>query len=54
MKSQTKIKGWNIKLQVSIEEERQIKKDAIDYDMKVAEYIKHKLLDRLSVEGIST
>ncbi|MDJ0718343.1 MAG: hypothetical protein QNJ54_29645 [Prochloraceae cyanobacterium] len=52
MKSSSKnlatIKGWNIKLQVSVEEERRIKKDAIDYDMKVAEYIKHKLLDNLS------
>ncbi len=47
-KTKAKVKGWNIKLQVSCEEERKIKKDAIDYDMKVAEYIKHKLLDRLS------
>ena len=48
-KTKAAVKGWNIKLQVSVEEERKIKKDAIDYDMKVAEYIKHKLLDRLSV-----
>ena len=52
-KKQTNTKGWNIKLQVSIEEERKIKKDAIDYDLKVAEYIKQKLLDRLSTNQIS-
>ncbi len=50
----TSTKSWNIKLQVNIEEEKQIKKDAIDHEMKVAEYIKYKLLDRLSPKVIST
>lgn len=37
-------KEWHIKLKVSPEEEQKIKKDAIDYEMKVAEYIKFKVL----------
>ena len=48
-KNQPHLKSWNIKLRVSHEEESIIKKEAIDYDMGLAEYIKHKLLDRLSV-----
>lgn len=38
------IKEWNVKLRVSPEEEKKIKKDAIDYEMKLAEYIKFKVL----------
>jgi len=38
------IKEWHVKLKVSREEEQKIKKDAIDYEMKVAEYIKFKVL----------
>ena len=37
-------KEWHVKLKVSPEEERKIKKEAIDNDMRVAEYIKLKLL----------
>ena len=37
-------KEWHVKLRVSPEEEQKIKKDAIDYEMKVAEYIKFKAL----------
>ena len=47
-KNQLTLKGWNIRLKVSPEEERKIKKEAIDNDMRVAEYIKQVLLDRLS------
>ncbi len=38
------MKDWNVKLRVSLEEEKKIKKDAIDYEMKLAEYVKFKLL----------
>ena len=38
------LKDWNIKLKVSPEEEKRIKKEAIDNDMRVAEYIKLKVL----------
>lgn len=38
------IKEWNVKLRVSPEEEKKIKKDAIDYEMKLSEYIKFKVL----------
>ncbi|MGF1487655.1 MAG: hypothetical protein ACFBSE_11250 [Prochloraceae cyanobacterium] len=38
---------WNIKLKVNFEEESLIKKEAIDYHMGLAEFIKDKLLDRL-------
>ncbi len=40
-------KTWNIKLKVNAEEESLIKKQAIDYQMGLAEFIKQKLLDRL-------
>jgi len=43
MDSQLK-KEWHVKLKVSLEEEQKIKKDAIDYEMKVGEYIKFKAL----------
>ncbi len=43
-KSQNCLKGWSIKLQVSPEEEKKIRKEAIDNDMRVAEYIKVKVL----------
>ncbi len=39
------IKEWHVKLKVSLEEERRIKKEAIDNDMRVSEYIKLKILD---------
>lgn len=39
-----RLKEWHIKLKVSYEEERRIKKEAIDHDMRVAEYIKSKIL----------
>ena len=48
------LKSWNIKLRVSFEEESLIKKQAIDYQMGLAEYIKQKLLDRLSTNAIPT
>jgi len=38
------VKEWHVKLKLSLEEEQKIKKDAIDYEMKVAEYIKFKAL----------
>jgi len=38
------IKQWHIKLKVSIEEERKIKKEAIDQGLQVGEYIKLKVL----------
>ena len=43
-KTPTTLKGWSIKLQVSPEEEKRIKKEAIDNDMRIAEYVKLKLL----------
>lgn len=52
IKSQTSLKDWSIKLRLHPDEERRIKKDAIDCDMRVAEYIKHKLLDNLSNKKI--
>ena len=39
-----KTKEWHIKLRVSHEEERKIKKEAIDNDMRIADYVKQKLL----------
>lgn len=39
------IKQWHVKLKVSIEEERRIKKEAIDHGLKVADYIKLKVLE---------
>jgi len=53
-KIQSNQKQWNIKLRVNPEEESLIKKDAIDYQMGLAEYIKNKLLNRLSTNKIST
>ena len=44
-----KIRQWNIKLRVSSEEERKIKKEAIDHDMRVAEYIRLKVLANSSI-----
>ncbi|MDJ0718810.1 MAG: hypothetical protein QNJ54_32055 [Prochloraceae cyanobacterium] len=38
------IKEWHVKLKVSLEEEHRIKKEAIDNNMRVAEYIKLKIL----------
>lgn len=46
-KTKTNLKQWNIKLKVDEEEESTIKKEAIDYRMGLAEFIKCKLLDRL-------
>lgn len=46
-KSSSRLKQWNIKLKVNPEEEILIKKEAIDYQMGLAEFIKYKLLDRL-------
>jgi len=53
-KEKVDLKSWNIKLRVNAEEESLIKKDAIDYQMGLAEYIKNKLLNRLSTNKIST
>lgn len=53
-KNEPNQKQWNIKLRVNYEEESLIKKDAIDYQMGLAEYIKNKLLDRLSPSKISS
>ena len=46
-------KKWNIRLTVSSEEEKRIKKEAIDNDMKVSDYVKFKLLGspQLPTEG---
>lgn len=46
-KRNPELKQWNIKLRVAPEEETLIKKEAIDYQMGLAEFIKYKLLDRL-------
>ncbi len=50
-----KVKKWNIRLTVSSEEEKQIKKEAIDNDMKVSDYIKLKVLGNspMSTQGKS-
>jgi len=42
------LKGWNIRLKVSSDEERKIKMKAIQKGMKISEYIKQTLLDSLS------
>ena len=39
-----KLEQWNVKLKVTPQERRKIQKEAIDLDMRVAEYIKVKLL----------
>ena len=38
------LERWNIKLRVTSAERKQIQKEAIDNDMRVAEYIRLKLL----------
>jgi len=50
------IKEWHVKLRVSFEEERSIKKAAIDHNLKVAEYIKRKTLTDapILIEGKSS
>jgi len=45
--TKSQLKLWNIKLRIEPEEENFIKKEAIDYQMGLAEFIKEKLLDRL-------
>ncbi len=39
------IKEWHVKLKLSLDEEQRIKKEAIDNNMRVAEYIKLKILN---------
>lgn len=48
-----KIKEWHVKLKVSLKEEQRIKKEAIDNNMRVAEYIKLKILNNppISAQG---
>ncbi|MDJ0717767.1 MAG: hypothetical protein QNJ54_26690 [Prochloraceae cyanobacterium] len=41
---------WNIKLKVTSQERRRIQKEAIDLDLRVADYIKLKVLGDFSVE----
>ncbi len=48
------IKGWNIRLKVTYDEERKIKMEAIEKGMRISEYIKQAVLDSLSVSKIST
>ncbi len=38
------LERWNIKLRVTSAERKQIQKEAIDNDMRVAEYIRLKVL----------
>lgn len=47
------IKQWHVKLKVTIEEERKIKKEAIDLGLNVGEYIKRKALDDSSIKNLS-
>lgn len=49
----SQVKGWSIKLKVTPEQEKKIKKEAIDLEMRVPEYILLKVLgnSRLSTEG---
>jgi len=44
-----KMKEWHVKLKVSLEEEHRIKKEAIDNNMRVAEYIKTKILSNPAI-----
>lgn len=55
-KSKNGLKGWSIKLPVSPEEEKRIRKEAIDYDMRVSDYIRYKVLGDFSqaTEGKSS
>ncbi len=48
-----KQKQWTVRLSLSLEEEQQIKKEAIDNDMKVGDYVKLKVLGNfpISTEG---
>ncbi len=49
-------KKWNVRLTVTSEEEKQIKKEAIDNEMKVSDYIKLKVLGNspMSTQGKSS
>lgn len=54
-----RLEQWNIKLKVTPKERKRIQKEAIDLDMRIAEYIKFKVLGNVShqnklVEGKST
>jgi len=46
-------KKWTLRLTVSLEEEKRIRKEAIDNEMKVSDYVKFKVLGdpALSTEG---
>ncbi len=48
------LKGWNIRLKVSHEEEQKIKMEALKKGMGISQYIKQTILDNLSVSTIST
>lgn len=43
-----RLEQWNIKLKVTSLERKKIQKEAIDLDMRVAEYIKFKVLGDFS------
>lgn len=41
---------WNIKLKVTPQERKKIQKQAIDLDMRIADYVKFKLLENDSTQ----
>lgn len=47
----SKFEKWNIKLKVTSQERKKIQKEAIDLDMRVAEYIKFRVLGNLPVQN---
>jgi len=44
-KNQQITKDWTVRIKVTREEEKQIKKKILDSDMNIGEYIKSKILD---------
>lgn len=42
---------WTIRLRVSPEQRKKIQKEAIDRDLSIADYIKSKVLDELSIKN---
>ena len=48
-----KQKKWTVRLSLSAEEEKKIKKEAIDNEMRVCDYVKFKVLGNfpVSTEG---
>ncbi|MDJ0718551.1 MAG: hypothetical protein QNJ54_30725 [Prochloraceae cyanobacterium] len=53
-KNKSSIKGWNIRLKVTDDEERKIKMEALKKGMGISEYIKQAAIESLPGNKIST